>query len=166
MKVEYFYIYQTPLVPFLYAYNEAEELLFSQWILNKSDLNFIYKNYIQKKWIFLEEELNKYFNNNLKVFSIKYNIKLIRPFTQKVLKIISDIPNGSVLSYKQVAQKINGIKAYRAIGQACKANPFPLIIPCHRVVSINGYGGYAGKKDDSIELSIKKKLLQMEGKIL
>ena len=81
----------------------------------------------------------------------------LTPFEKKVLKITSKIPLGQVRSYKWVASKIGAPKAIRAVGSALKKNPFPIIIPCHRVIKSDGsLGGYArGKK-------IKKKLLLFE----
>jgi len=83
------------------------------------------------------------------------------PFQQKVWKVLQTIPYGETRTYKWVAQKIGKPKAVRAVGQACGANPLPLIIPCHRVVaSGNKLGGFSGG------LRLKKKLLRREGIIL
>ena len=82
------------------------------------------------------------------------------PFAKKVYNAILDIPLGEVRTYKWVAKKIGHPKAYRAVGQALKNNPYPLIIPCHRVIGANGkIGGYVwGRK-------IKKALLNLERQI-
>ena len=70
------------------------------------------------------------------------------------------IPFGNVMSYKQIAAKINNPQAYRAVGTANAKNTIPIIIPCHRVIANNGtLGGYGGG------LKIKKFLLKMEGVI-
>ncbi|MFH1655763.1 MAG: MGMT family protein [Candidatus Omnitrophota bacterium] len=81
----------------------------------------------------------------------------LTPFEKKVLKITSQIPLGQVRSYKWVAKKLGQPHATRAVGQALKKNPYPMIIPCHRVIRSDGsLGGYAkGKK-------LKKKLLLFE----
>ncbi|MFH0838958.1 MAG: MGMT family protein [Candidatus Omnitrophota bacterium] len=78
-------------------------------------------------------------------------------FEKKVLKVVSTIPIGETRSYKWVAQKAGYAKAVRAVGQVLKKNPFPLLIPCHRVIKNNGaIGGYSlGKK-------VKKSLLHLE----
>lgn len=79
-------------------------------------------------------------------------------FQKKVWKVISNIPIGKVLTYKQIAEKIGAPKAYRAVGSACGANPLPIVIPCHRVVGSNGsLGGFSGG------LKIKRLLLKVEG---
>lgn len=82
------------------------------------------------------------------------------PFTKKVYKVVLRIPLGEVRTYKWVAKEIGHPGAYRAVGQALKSNPYPLIIPCHRVVESGGkLGGYAkGRK-------IKKILLDLERQI-
>ena len=57
-----------------------------------------------------------------------------------------------------------GSKAYRAFGNACKSNPIPLIVPCHRVLKKNGeLGGFMGKTDKEWETNLKKELLKLEG---
>ena len=76
-----------------------------------------------------------------------------------VWKEIKKIPKGKVRTYKEIAVAISRPKASRAVANACGKNPFPLKIPCHRVIGSNGYiGGYSG------EGGIKKKieLLKLE----
>lgn len=81
-------------------------------------------------------------------------------FEKKVLKVVMTIPLGQVRSYKWVAQKAGKPGAYRAVGTVLRKNPWPLVIPCHRVVkSTNQTGGYnQGTKT-------KKQLLALERKI-
>jgi methylated-DNA-[protein]-cysteine S-methyltransferase len=81
-------------------------------------------------------------------------------FTAKVYKIVLGIPVGEVRSYKWVASRAGNPRASRAVGQIMKNNPYPLIIPCHRVVRTDKeIGGYAfGKK-------YKKLLLELEREI-
>lgn len=65
------------------------------------------------------------------------------PFAKKVYKAVLSIPLGEVRSYKWVAQRAGYPGAFRAVGQLMKNNPYPLIIPCHRVVKSDGNcGGY------------------------
>lgn len=66
-------------------------------------------------------------------------------FQWKVLKATMTIPMGQTRSYKWVAQRIGKPQAVRAVGQALRRNPYPLIIPCHRVIREDGsLAGYAG----------------------
>src|SRR5687767_15088946 len=68
-------------------------------------------------------------------------------FQRKVWQVIAAIPRGDVLTYGQVAKLIQS--APRAVGQACGANWFPLIIPCHRVIASGGIGGFANHDDET-----------------
>lgn len=81
-------------------------------------------------------------------------------FAIKVYKVVLAIPLGEVRTYKWVARKAGNPRACRAVGQILKNNPYPLIIPCHRVVaSGGGLGGY------SRGIKMKKTLLDLERKI-
>ncbi|AIJ04994.1 methyltransferase [Methanocaldococcus bathoardescens] len=83
------------------------------------------------------------------------NYKLEVPeFTKKVLDVVKDIEFGDVLTYGDIAKKLN--TSPRAVGMALKRNPLPLIIPCHRVVAKNSLGGY------SYGLDKKKFILERE----
>jgi methylated-DNA-[protein]-cysteine S-methyltransferase len=84
------------------------------------------------------------------------------PFQRKVWAAISAIPRGSVRTYGDVARFI--ASAPRAVGQACGANWFPLIIPCHRVTAAGGLGGFSNHDDENgFHLSVKRWLLAHEG---
>lgn len=78
---------------------------------------------------------------------------------RKVWQQIAAIPRGTVLSYAQVARRIGS--APRAVGQACGANWYPLIIPCHRVTAANGIGGFA-RHDGGFHQQVKRWLLWHE----
>lgn len=83
-------------------------------------------------------------------------------FQQKVWKTISAIPRGQVLTYGQVAKLIGS--APRAVGQACGANWYPLVIPCHRVTATGGLGGFSHQDDvTGFHLGVKRWLLAHEG---
>ena len=82
-------------------------------------------------------------------------------FQVKVWKYLKTIPKGKVKTYKQVAISIKKPKSSRAVANACGKNPYPITIPCHRVIrSDGGLGGYSG--EGGIE---KKKLLLKNEKI-
>ena len=67
------------------------------------------------------------------------------PFQVKVWKYLKTIPEGKVITYKQLAKAINMPKAARAVANACAKNPYAPIIPCHRVIRSDGsLGGYSG----------------------
>jgi methylated-DNA-[protein]-cysteine S-methyltransferase len=81
-------------------------------------------------------------------------------FAIKVYKAVLSIPLGQVRSYKWVAGKAGCPGACQAVGQVLKRNPYPLIIPCHRVVrSDRNIGGYAlGVKKKELLLALEKEL--------
>ncbi|MCU6434468.1 methylated-DNA--[protein]-cysteine S-methyltransferase [Undibacterium sp. Jales W-56] len=83
-------------------------------------------------------------------------------FQTKVWQAIASIPRGEVLTYGQIARHIQS--APRAVGQACGANWFPLVIPCHRVTAAGGLGGFAHHDDETgFHLGVKRWLLTHEG---
>ena len=81
---------------------------------------------------------------------------------RKVWRAIEQIPLGQVTNYGAIAKHIGS--APRAVGQACGANWFPLIIPCHRVTAANGIGGFANHNEAAgFHSNVKKWLLAHEG---
>lgn len=87
----------------------------------------------------------------------------LTPFEWAVLKITLTIPFGETRSYQWVAAQLGKPKAVRAVGSALRKNPWPLTIPCHRVIHTDGsLGKYAGKDDGHKAelLALEKTLLQ------
>ncbi len=101
-------------------------------------------------------QLQQYFKGERKQFSLSLDLRATK-FQKKVLKAVQKVPYGTTRSYKDIAEKIGTPKAVRAVGNANRTNPLPIIIPCHRTIgsdgSMTGYGG-------GIEL--KRKLLEFE----
>ena len=82
-------------------------------------------------------------------------------FQRRVWARIVAIPSGQTLSYGEVAAAIRS--GPRAVGNACGANPYPIVVPCHRVVGANqGLGGFARQRGGFL-LEVKKWLLRHEG---
>src|SRR5262245_26618177 len=81
------------------------------------------------------------------------------PFQQRVWAKISAIESGCTRSYGELARELSS--APRAVGQACGANPLPLVVPCHRVLAANGIGGFAHRESGFL-LSVKRWLLAHE----
>jgi methylated-DNA-[protein]-cysteine S-methyltransferase len=80
------------------------------------------------------------------------------PFQQAVLKAAARIPRGTVATYGELARSLGRNGAARAVGNALAANPFPLIVPCHRVIRSDGtIGGFTGGE------GMKRRLLELEG---
>ena len=82
------------------------------------------------------EQLEQYFAKKRKTFDVEFDIEGTS-FQLSVWKALCDIPWGETRSYKDIAISIGNPAAVRAIGQANKRNPCPLIIPCHRVNGTN-----------------------------
>lgn len=82
------------------------------------------------------------------------------PFQQAVWQQLCKIPSGVTRTYGDIAAQLN--TSARAVGNACRANPLPLVVPCHRVVAVNGLGGFSGQTKGWM-LDIKRQLLRHEG---
>lgn len=82
------------------------------------------------------------------------------PFQQAVWAELGRIPYGTVVTYGELADRLGS--SARAVAGACRANPVPLLVPCHRVVAANDLGGYLGESAGRA-LTIKRWLLQHEG---
>mgnify|MGYP003590046824 FL=1 len=95
--------------------------------------------------------------------SVRFSLALLAlgtcpPFQQAVLRATARIPRGQVRTYGQIAAQLGKPGAARAVGNALAANPFPLAIPCHRVVRAGGQlGGFGGGS------ALKRALLDLEG---
>lgn len=81
-------------------------------------------------------------------------------FCRRVWQALVEIPPGQVRTYGELARQLGTFP--RAIAAACRANPYPIIIPCHRVVARTGLGGYCGKSRGAT-LEVKRWLLHHEG---
>jgi methylated-DNA-[protein]-cysteine S-methyltransferase len=98
------------------------------------------------------EQIREFFKGERTEFNLPLKIEGTA-FQKEVWNALQQIPYGETWSYQDVAQAIQRPKAVRAVGQANKANRFPIIIPCHRVIGKNKtLTGYAGKQIDKKEL--------------
>ncbi len=90
------------------------------------------------------------------------------PWTERVLRTLrSEVPRGGTVTYGELARRVGSPGAARAVGAAMAFNPFPLYIPCHRVIAFGGKpGGFMGTWGDTPELRFKHRLLKAEGFIL
>lgn len=105
----------------------------------------------------LIEWLEGYCSKKPPALSFSLCISSLPPFTQKVLHHLLLIPLGELLTYGEVAVHVGNPLAYRAVGSACGRNPFPLLIPCHRVIRAQtALGGFR------YHIKIKQKLLDFE----
>ncbi|MFL6028594.1 MAG: methylated-DNA--[protein]-cysteine S-methyltransferase [Gaiellaceae bacterium] len=79
-------------------------------------------------------------------------------FQRDILAALRSVPYGEIVSYSELARLAGHPRAQRAAGTFCAHNRFPLVVPCHRVVSSNGIGSYG-----SLGLDYKRRLLALEG---
>lgn len=105
----------------------------------------------------LPQRINKYLSGEPIIFNEVIDIGDATPFYQQVWQATCKIPYGHTRSYQWLATQVGRPEAARAVGQAMAANPLPIIIPCHRVItSQGGLGGFRGG------LTLKRRLLDLE----
>ena len=112
-------------------------------------------------------QIELYLLGSLQSFSIPLDLSNWSPKMVRWFTTLSKVPYGKTISYKQLAYEWGNITASRAAGDACKRNPVPIIIPCHRILNVNGriglYSGGNCKTPNSKE-NIKRKrwLIELE----
>jgi methylated-DNA-[protein]-cysteine S-methyltransferase len=95
-------------------------------------------------------QLQEYFRGDRKTFDVRLDDTGLSEFAREVHNALRDVPYGSVISYRDLARSAGSVGAARAVGRVMSTNPFPLIVPCHRVVNADGrlgqYSGGTGKE--------------------
>jgi methylated-DNA-[protein]-cysteine S-methyltransferase len=104
-------------------------------------------------------QLNAYFEDGSRGLDLNLDMSGTA-FQLRVWTALREIPPGRVVTYGELARQL-GTSA-RAVGGACRANPCPVVVPCHRVVASNGLGGFAGDTSGR-RLEAKRWLLRHEG---
>lgn len=108
----------------------------------------------------VRRELEGYFALRRRRFDLPIDWSLVRGFAGGVLRATARIPFGDVRSYGQLAAQAGSPRAARAAGNALGSNPIPIVVPCHRVLHVDGsLGGYSGGLDR------KRYLLALEGSL-
>jgi len=103
-------------------------------------------------------QLELYFRNPLWPFDLSL-LPQGTEFQQRVWHALREIPVGTTVTYGQLAWRLES--SPRAVGSACRANPIPIIVPCHRVIAATGIGGFMGHGKGG-EIAIKEWLLRHE----
>jgi methylated-DNA-[protein]-cysteine S-methyltransferase len=103
-------------------------------------------------------ELSAYFKNPKHRFKIAYELEGTE-FQKRVWQALLSTKLGETLTYSDLAKILK--TGPRAIGNACRHNPIPIIVPCHRVLAVGGLGGYGGEKIGGLPV-IKQWLLTHE----
>ena len=105
----------------------------------------------------LPYRLQRYFYGEKVSFPDSLDLSGATDFQKAVWNATRSIPYGGIRTYTWVAQQIGSSHACRAVGGALARNPFPIIVPCHRVIASNGnLGGFSGG------LALKRRLLGLE----
>jgi methylated-DNA-[protein]-cysteine S-methyltransferase len=106
----------------------------------------------------LLDKLRRYFEGEPIAFDEPLDPTIGTEFQRRVWVLTRDIPRGQTRTYGQMARVAESPGAARAVGQAMARNPWPIIVPCHRVLgsdgSLTGFGG---------GIDMKRRMLQMEG---
>ncbi|MGH9393744.1 MAG: methylated-DNA--[protein]-cysteine S-methyltransferase [Terriglobales bacterium] len=108
----------------------------------------------------LARQLDQYFAGRRRKFDLELDWSGTTPFRQKVWRALMRVPYGATASYADIARAIRQPLAFRAVGQANRSNPLPIVVPCHRVLGADGsLTGYSGPT----RLDLKAQLLALEG---
>ncbi len=105
----------------------------------------------------LAEEIAVYLEQGGPCPRADLDLSLCTDFQKRIYAVVRSIPRGETMTYGQVAELAGSPGAARAVGRAMAANPFAILIPCHRVLAKDGPGGYAYGRD------VKERLLRLEG---
>ena len=109
------------------------------------------------------KELKEYLAGKRAAFTIPIDWTFLTPFQREALQAVFRIPYGETRTYLDIAREINRPRASRAVGAANAMNPIPIIVPCHRLLGVDGkLHGYGGKGG----LGTKEWLLRMEGAVI
>jgi methylated-DNA-[protein]-cysteine S-methyltransferase len=119
--------------------------------ITTDDYNLLAIDYVDKRTILQQpdnelartvvEQLQCYFDDPSYTFHLPLKMAGT-PYQIKVWQHLQRIKPGQTLTYGELATRIDS--GARAVGNSCRRNPLPIIVPCHRVVSAHGIGGYAG----------------------
>lgn len=110
----------------------------------------------------LTDHFRDYIRGKIQVFQFALNWDKVTAFQKLVYKAALSIPYGATRSYQELAEQIGGRKYARAVGGALAKNPFPLAVPCHRILPKNSNIENPGKFGGGTPL--KKKLLKIEAR--
>lgn len=109
----------------------------------------------------IQRQLAAYFQDGATRFDLDLGLRGT-PFQRRVWEALQAIPPGTTTTYGELAAAL-GTSA-RAVGGACRANPCPIVVPCHRVVAVDGLGGFAGDRSGR-KVEVKRWLLRHEGSL-
>jgi methylated-DNA-[protein]-cysteine S-methyltransferase len=107
----------------------------------------------------LADRVLAYFRGQRVAFQdVELDAEWATPFQERIAEALRGVPWGEVVTYGELAALAGRPRAPRAAGTFCAENNFPLVVPCHRVVSASGLGSYG-----SLGVEYKRRLLALEG---
>lgn len=107
----------------------------------------------------LSERIQAYFEGSIvQDWNVQLDASQLTPFTRQVLALTRTVGYGQTCYYHEIAEAIGNPNACRAVGQALSRNPWPLIVPCHRVVGVQHVGGFSAPGG----IQAKRRLLDWE----
>jgi len=119
------------------------------------------KNVLHPQALLVTKSIQDYFLGKTESFPPVFfewmNYGNITRLEKRVFQATADIPYGQTASYGDIARAVGSQKAYRFVGNTLAKNPFPVVVPCHRVIKSDGScGGFGGGKD------LKMRMLALE----
>ncbi|UCF18737.1 MAG: methylated-DNA--[protein]-cysteine S-methyltransferase [Gemmatimonadota bacterium] len=160
--------FATPIGP-TYAAISARGLCRLTWLVSgprdfELELALLYPDHLvlhdRRPASRVSRQLAQYFAGRRRHFELDLDLSTLSNFERRVLQATSRIPFGTTASYAQLARRIHRPTAARAVGNALRKNPLPIVIPCHRVIRSDGSpGGYSGRT----AVDHKLRLLRHEG---
>ena len=131
---------------------------FFRWLRNHFSEEEVVENRSKNREVI--DELNRYFSGKLVRFHVALD-QIGTVFQSRVWRELRRITYGSTLSYKQLAKRVGVPRGSQAVGRAVALNPLPIIVPCHRVLGLDGsLTGY------SSGIKTKEFLLRLEGALI
>jgi O-6-methylguanine DNA methyltransferase len=160
---------ETPIGKFWLAASDLG-LVAVEWGLTQAEFEAYLSKRFKRTVVFAPQhvsqvagQLNDYLCGHRRSFTVMIDWTVLRPFQQAVLQATHEIPYGETRTYKEIGESIGRPRAARAVGRAEATNPMPLVLPCHRVIGVDGklhgYGLAEG-------LKTKAWLLKMEGAVM
>ena len=137
--------------------NETREEVAARFELER--MRIVHPNGAALDWI---HQIKEYTQGNAYNFAnLPLDLGKKTAFQQRVISECREIPHGATLSYRELASRAGSPGGARAAGTVMSKNNIPLIIPCHRVVSSNGLGGFSSPRG----VGAKRQLLELEGNL-
>ncbi|MFV2058147.1 MAG: methylated-DNA--[protein]-cysteine S-methyltransferase [Thiohalomonadales bacterium] len=103
-------------------------------------------------------QIRAYFSNPTWTFTLPMNF-LGSPFQNRVWRALTTMKPGETMTYGEMAKRLQS--SARAVGNACRRNPLPIVVPCHRIISKSGLGGFSGQTEGGL-VDFKQYLLEHE----